>query len=536
MRTQTPNGIAYKFLLEKPGADTAVLDFLRAAGCIVKKQPKIIQQDFYLDTYDWRLFRDGLALRLRHTKGKYVCTLENCAKSEGGKNDRQETGITAKQNFRDRCDDVPQEIMQKIKDIIYPRRLITQLTVRTEREPFVAITGDETEILVGFDSTAFQATGLNKPHRAERFFEMQMELQKGALERIDSVVKNITRTFSFRPSLKPTLKTAIERLDIKFPAKNPPDVLTVKGDDRLDVAIQKILAFQLSRLQENIPGVKADIDTEFVHQGRVATRRMRSIIKLFKGAIPQRSAVYFAGELSWLASLFGAVRDLDVFLLNLPGFLAEIDLAPQKTKDVLLKQIREERLSRLADLNAGLSSSRWRIFFLRLSSFSRRKPASKPLASLALNTVCTTAPLILSELFERVIKRGNILLGKPKLKNYHRLRIEFKKLRYASEFFNSAAADRLTPFIAGVIEIQDCLGKLQDTVFTKALIKSFIKKWKGGIVDPMLVFTLGEIYQLQQKISEARQAEFREIWARFDTEGTRERLQTALDTMQKRAG
>jgi triphosphatase len=535
MKKQPSNEIEYKFLLQKEGVDKDVLDALRSAGCIVKRRRKIKQEDLYLDTFDWKLFRHGLTLRFRHLNGKNFYTLKNLGKIADGRAERGEIEIEIKQNIREPADIASEEILREIADIIYPRRLMGQLAIRTEREPFDVISADGAEAEMVFDSAAFQARGFNKPHRVNRLFEMEIELKKGTPASLESMVTNMAKRFDLLPSPKSKLETAIERLGINFPAKSPPPALVVKGDDRFDIAAQKILSFQLYRLHENIPGVAADIDTEFVHQARVATRRMRSMIRLFKGAIPERSAAYFAEELLWLASLFGAVRDLDVFMLNLPKFLAGIELAPQKISGILLRQIQEERHLLLADLKAGLASTRWRIFSLRLSTFVKRKPAVNPLAPLALTDVDKIAPSIISERFEGVIKRGNTLLIKPKLKNYHKLRIEFKKLRYASEFFNSAFGNGLIPFISEVAKIQDCLGELQDTVFTKSLIERLLKKWKGGVLDPLLVFTLGEIYQLQQEIAGVKQTEFNEIWKRFDTEETRQKLCKALGIVQENA-
>ena len=535
MKPQPPEETEYNFLLQKPGVDETVLDSLRSAGFVVKRQRKTSQEDLYLDTYDWKLFRGGLTLRLRHANGKNFYTLNNFGKIADGGTERRDIEIEVKRDIRDPADISSEEILREVADMIYPRRLMGQVAVRTEREPCNVISPEGTEVRVFFDSAGFQARGFNKTREAGRLFEMEIELQKGTPDGLKAIAASIARTFKLLHSPKSKLETAIERLGIRFPTKNPPESLIVKGDDRFDVAAQKILSFQLSRLQENIPGVKADIDTEFVHQARVATRRMRSMIKLFRGAIPERSAIYFAEELFWLASLFGAVRDLDVFILNLPQFLAEIELAPQKVKSILSRQIHEERQSQLANLKAGLSSARWRIFSLRLSTFAHRKPAVNPLAPSALTSVDKIAPSLISTHFEAVIRRGKILLTKPKLKNYHKLRIEFKKLRYASEFFNSAFGNGLTPFIAEVVKIQDCLGELQDTVFTKGLIRRLLKEWKGGIVDPLLVFTLGEIYQLQQRISGSKQAEFRELWKSFDSEETRQKLDKALELIHRGA-
>jgi CHAD domain-containing protein/uncharacterized protein YjbK len=532
MKNPTSNQIECRFLLEKPGADKIVLDFLRSLGCTVEARRKIRQEDLYLDTFDWRMFRRGLALFFRRTGGKYFYTLKSLEKTSVVKTQPLEMTIEAKQNIREPADAVPVEIQKNVADIIYPRRLMPHLALRTERASYNIASMDGAEIEIAFDSTSFQVRGFHRPHGASRLFEIEMKLKKGSPSSFESVATAAAKTLDLSLPAKSRLETAIERLNIRFPAKNPPSTLVVKGDDRFDVAAQKILSFQLSRLNENIEGVAADIDTEFVHQARGATRRMRSMIRLFKGAIPERSAVYFAGELFWIASLLGAVRDIDVFVLNLPQFFAAIELAPEKGAEVLSRQLQEERRLLLEDLKAAFVSTRWRIFFLRLSTYCKRKPALTPSAALALETVDQIAPVIISRRLKEVVRRENLLRIKPKMKNYHKLRIEFKKLRYASEFFNSAFGGSLEPFIADVTSMQDCLGELQDTVFTKEMIQRLLKKWKGSVLDPMLIFTLGEIYQLQQKISLTKQCEFDEIWRKFDTENTREKLQKILGIVQ----
>ena len=108
--------------------------------------------------------------------------------------------------------------------------------------------------------------------------------------------------------------------------------------------MRKILAYQFIRFREQLPGVQRDIDTEFVHQARVATRRMRSALRLFRDAVPQSTGACLAGELQWLGGLFGAVRDLDVFLLNLSRFKEQIERFPAKKKEVFENWIEETPL------------------------------------------------------------------------------------------------------------------------------------------------------------------------------------------------
>ena len=520
--------IEYKFILLEPGVCTAIVELLRSNGYRVSQLRNIRQEDLYLDTFDWRLFRHGLSLRLRHANEKTMYTLKSLGKIEGGRAERREIEIEVKGNMGGPATVPVKEIQSEIAEVIYPRCLIGQLAVRTERQPYMVACPDESQVELVFDATSFLARGMNKPRRARRLFEMEAELRKGASAGLETIQQLLTERLALVPSHQSKLETAIERLGILFPAKNPSAQLQVKIDDRLDRAVQKILTFQLHRLEENIPGVLSDIDTEFVHQARVATRRMRSLIRLFTGAIPEKTERYFGGELLWLGSLFGGVRDLDVFLLNLPHFIQAIDIAPRSSIRTITQHIREERSVRLEELKAGLGSSRYRLFHSRLLAFTRRTLAKNPSAPLALAPMHKVAPPVISARFDAVIAQGRIVIAKPELKNFHKLRIQFKRLRYASEFVSSAYGDALPAFIGEAVKIQDCLGDLQDTVFTRALIDRLLREWKGSILAPRLIFMMGELYELQREIARLKQTEFQEIWKRFDQEATRKTLLSAL--------
>ena len=64
----------------------------------------------------------------------------------------------------------------------------------------------------------------------------------------------------------------------------------------------------------NETGVRADEDVEYVHEMRVAVRRMRVALRLY-GAYFQPDAIHgFVDDLGRTGRLLGAVRDMDVAL------------------------------------------------------------------------------------------------------------------------------------------------------------------------------------------------------------------------------
>jgi CHAD domain-containing protein len=289
----------------------------------------------------------------------------------------------------------------------------------------------------------------------------------------------------------------------------------------------------MQRFEAFLPGTRLDIDSEFVHQARVATRRMRSALRLFRGALPEATAKHLERELRWLGQVFGEVRDLDVFLLNLPGFVKAIETKPRKQVNILKRWIDDHRDPFLEDLIEALDSKRLDSFRKRLANFLERPLPKRPRAPLALRPVQEVAPEIIGAKYDSVISRGRKTFSKPKLKNFHSLRIQTKKLRYACEFMAPAYGPALTGFIKKTVRIQDCLGELQDTVFTRAFIEVIVDDWKNKIVDPDMLFMLGEIYQLQGEIAQRRIDSFAGIWEEFDVDSVSGELKGILNGGRK---
>ena len=247
---------------------------------------------------------------------------------------------------------------------------------------------------------------------------------------------------------------------------------------------------------------------------------MRSALRLFRNACPRATGSYLEGELKWLGETFGAVRDLDVFLLNLSRFKERIQHFPGKKKKVFEDWIEKHRRTPLKALQHALESPRYESFERRLIRFFEGPLPTSPRATQAVKLVRDIAPILITDKFNNVIEQGRAVLENPKLKEFHRLRIQMKRLRYACEFMAPAYDGALDPFIDRTVELQDCLGEIQDTVFTRSFIDFLRDDWKGKIVDPELLFILGEIYQLQSDIERDRREMFGKIWEQFSSEET----------------
>jgi CHAD domain-containing protein len=518
-----------KLVLASQEADLAVIAYLGESGYTVEQLDPVRNVDIYLDTFDWLLLKNKLALRFRISNGAAMYTLKSIEPIEDGIAKRMETEI-----LLDKPVDVPtlvpvKPIRKLVDGIIFPRKLLEQIQVRTDRRRYRLLSPEGAEIELAFDTSGFSLRGLHKPRRTQRLNELEAEIRDGSGAALEALASLLSSQFNYPASTASKFEVAIERFKITIPSKKPPEKLRVQLDDRLDVAVQKILTYQMHRFQEQVPGVQGDIDTEFVHQARVATRRMRSALRLFRDAIPEGTAAYLQGELKWLGRLFGRVRDLDIFLLNLSRFKQQLERFPAKKKQTFENWIEKHRRPPLKALRRALESPRYKHFERRMMQFFERRLPLRPRPSLALKPVREVAPVIITEKFDAVIEQGRALLADSNLKQYHLLRIQMKRLRYACEFMAPAYDGRLDSFVERTVEIQDCLGELQDTVFTRKFIDGLLEDWKGKLVDPNLLFILGEIYQLQTEIARERIEAFGKIWGPFSSEETTAVLKEILD-------
>jgi len=515
-----PMEIELKLVLPGPEAESAVVAHIRERGYQVKELEPVRNVDLYLDTFDWSLLKNKLSLRYRISNGRAMYTLKSLGAIEEGIAKRMEIEVPL-----DGPVDAPAEVPAKrihklIHNLIFPRKLLEHIQVSTGRRRYQILSPEGAEIELAFDASSLSLRGLHQKRRTQKLHEMEAEIHHGSATALESLASSLSAAFGYSPSTASKFEVALERFKLPLPSKKTPEKLKVRFEDRLDFAVRKILTYQFQRFREQLPGVRQEIDTEFVHQARVATRRMRSALRLFREAIPQSTVTYLGKELKWLGSKFGTVRDLDVFLLNLSRFRPQIKRFPSKKKKAFENWIEKHQRAPLKALREALESSRYKTFERRFTQFLERPLPARPRAPLAVKPVREVAPLVITEKFEAAIQQGQKVLANPKLKQFHALRIQMKKLRYALEFMGPAYDGALTPFIERTVEIQDCLGELQDTVFTGDFIEFLLDDWKGKLVDPDLLFILGELYQLQTEIAAERRERFGKIWERFSSEGT----------------
>ncbi|QSA97685.1 CHAD domain-containing protein [Methylococcus sp. EFPC2] len=292
---------------------------------------------------------------------------------------------------------------------------------------------------------------------------------------------------------------------------------------RADSAVRAILLRQLAAIEDHLAGTLARLDSEYLHNLRVAVRRTRSALGQLKEVFPARPTRRYANGFFWLGQITGEARDLEVHLL---GFDAWANLVPPSMRGDL-EPLRAELSAGLdrayADLARRLGSRRFRDLIEGWGRFLGRPEAKHPRAANARLPAKTLADRRIHKLFRRVLKQGRAIKSDTPAEYLHELRKTCKKLRYLLEFFQAFyPADDIKPAIRQLKLFQEHLGDFQDVHAQLAWLRETaarLRKRPGVSAGTLLAMgaLLGGLEQRQETL----RREFGEHFKRFDRKENR---------------
>ena len=242
--------------------------------------------------------------------------------------------------------------------------------------------------------------------------------------------------------------------------------IVLAADMTAATAFQAIARGCLRQFHHSATPLAHSDDPEALHQARVALRRLRSALAMFKPMLRDDRYEPLREELKWLATTLGVARNIDVFVMQLgdaphPRALFAARRKAHAQARAALTSSRADRL--LRDLSKWLTSGDW--LNDPETSTLRDEPAAQ------------RARFILDRLWKRLKRRGRDLAELDD-DHRHRARIEAKKLRYAADFFDAlydgkTAKRRKKAFGKAIEALQDSLGDLNDLTLAPALRAEF---------------------------------------------------------------
>jgi CHAD domain-containing protein len=232
-----------------------------------------------------------------------------------------------------------------------------------------------------------------------------------------------------------------------------PTVSADAGARQIHLALLRILA-------ANEPGLRANLDTEFLHDFRVAVRRTRALLGQMKHVFPADVVEHFSTEFSWLGRLTGPPRDIDVLILTFREHCAEIPARDLEEVTVLLREMQEREHQTLV---TALEGDRYRRLLSEWGAFLEQPASCEAQPCNARRLLADVASERAWRLCRRIARAAETIDEDAAASRMHEVRIDAKKLRYlvdvTAEFYDPADLE----YILGALKkLQRVLGDFND--------------------------------------------------------------------------
>lgn len=241
--------------------------------------------------------------------------------------------------------------------------------------------------------------------------------------------------------------------------------------DPVAEAGRKVFAQQIRRMKRHEAGSRTGEDIESVHQMRVSIRRMRSLFKLIGAHYRAKTVDKYERGLRQIARVLGAIRDLDVLILDLQAYQAALSTEDKVAIAQVIAVLDERRRASRVRLNKRFDSKRYARFLRQFQRFAKRpKKGARPLKrNETPHQLRHVLPLLLHERLARVRAYDTVLPASDDA-ILHALRVEYKQLRYALEFFQPILGRSARSFLTQVKAMQEILGRIHDiAVFSETI-------------------------------------------------------------------
>ncbi|HTP57952.1 MAG TPA: CHAD domain-containing protein, partial [Spirochaetia bacterium] len=324
---------------------------------------------------------------------------------------------------------------------------------------------------------------------------------------VDYVARLLAEALGLEEQGGTELRLGLSLLGVPFPgAPLPSGFLPAPGDDTAAVCA-KVLSGEAWRMKANTPGAVRDLDAEFVHDLRVATRRARFACRLFVQVIGAERSKKIRLELSWIAGLLGGVRDMDVLRMRVESQLTRIEADEAFQSSVA--GVLQDRGGRARELLVpALLSERYAALLTLMSAPLEDRGPREPAENFGRRRI--------GKALEKIAPWTHQQPDALTPEQLHRLRILFKRLRYTVEYFRPILGQGATLLARECVAFQDCLGLHQDARVASGVLAGLATE---PVVSerPAGLMMLGALIQVQRETMLLQRERFRTLWGAVES-------------------
>jgi len=291
-------------------------------------------------------------------------------------------------------------------------------------------------------------------------------------------------------------------------AQAPPDVVVRPLGKRPSGAatLQAAITGSVHELLFRLAGVPLDADPEDVHRARVATRRLRGILRAFRPCFASEAVVSLDDELAWLATRLGPTRDADVMLERLGDTRGLLEEDEGAAAEGVLELLREERRGHWGEATEALRSPRCVALLDALVAMAAEPPLTARADAPAHRIMAGHT----RRHWRRLRRRAHQAAKTLEEADLHRTRLAAKRVRYACETAALAEGEPAVRLATAVGRLQDVLGAHQDAVVLRDWLRRVARRHPG------LALAASEMAGIEAARASDTAASWVEVWRRVE--------------------
>jgi len=503
-----------KLLVSSPATLRAIARLESVGAYRLRPRDTVQLHSVYVDTPDYVLARHRIAFRVRRAAGQWEATIKWEGRSHGGLHERPELTVPLERRPRfPLALPAPLRIHLSALAAGRPMQPILISDVRRRRIDVLAGGASDGAALAELAIDRVRLRVADADAVEDRYSEIEIERTGGQRRDVAAVARELRRMFDLRPSRGSKFERGLALVH-----RSPVPHKTVEGvraEDSVEQVARKMVGRHLRRLRQHDPGTRLGEDPEALHDMRVATRRLRAVVRAFKPGFARRLQMVLLAELRWLGGLLGGVRDLDVQLRNVRDFGAASPPGQRPCLEQFQAYLEVQRAGRRAEMLAGLDSQRYFDLLLLLEQFAMSPPRRRPSDPAAREPIAVAGRTAIKKAFQRVCRRGDrIHAAAPAPEDLHALRIKAKRLRYLLEFLRDLTGKPGRRLVKQLVQLQDLLGAYHDAVVAADVVRAYVDG-SGKDIGPSSLLALGALVGSDLRLAERKRSEFQRTWQRF---------------------
>lgn len=486
--------------------EIAQLSFLNSLSIAPSKKQRLYS--IYYDTPDLLLRSQRCSLRIRRIGKQWIQTIKSGGNITAGLHQHNEFEVTLNKAQPDFSHlqhtgviSLAQQraVIKSLKPIF-----ITQFT----RDTHTLQTEDGSIIEFCLDCGKITAD-----HLRDSINEIELELKSGNPTQLFQFALEIAQLTDFPIRLE-NVNKAERGYKLSTGTRTPPTKATpieITTKTSFVDTFDRILSGCLSQLTKNENGVLFSEDPEYLHQMRVAIRRLRSAFIIFKPQLSEQhqSITFFEHELKWLMHLLNPARNWYVFVNEVLPTIASN--CPDAKSIVTIQKLGQKQLSKyIQHVQMHLQSKRYLEFILKLNLWVYNLRHDIKLES-NLSIGSFSRSYLLDQ--HSVIIKNKESLEKLKPAALHALRIQIKKQRYVAEFFYSLYAKQecFKRYVQLLALLQNALGSINDNYMIDEQLESILSSQK----QKKLAQTIGIIQGWKAHATMQMKTDLKNNWKEF---------------------